>query len=46
VSYGIGIADPISIFVDSHGTVKDGFTDKELGVLIADNFDLRPGIII
>lgn len=37
---------PISIFVDTHGTIKEGFTDKDLEKLVADNFDLRPGYII
>jgi len=27
VAYGIGIAEPLSIHVDSYGTVKEGFTD-------------------
>lgn len=46
VGYGIGIAKPISIFVNTLGTVKTGMSDRDLEGLIADNFDLRPGIII
>lgn len=46
VTYGIGIAHPISVFIDSHGTVKKGFTDSDLGKLIFKHFDLRPGMII
>lgn len=46
VTYGIGITHPISIFVDSHGTVKKGTTDSDLVILISKNFDLRPGMII
>jgi S-adenosylmethionine synthetase len=46
VTYGIGISHPISIFIDSHGTVKEGFTDRDLEGLVAENFDLRPGILI
>jgi len=30
VSYAIGLADPLSIYVDSYGTVKEGFTDADL----------------
>lgn len=46
VGYGIGIAKPISIFIDSHGTVKKGMNDRDLEKLVADNFDLRPGYIM
>ena len=27
VSYSIGVSEPLSIFVDSYGTVREGFTD-------------------
>jgi len=30
VSYAIGLADPLSIYVDSYGTVTDGRTDDDL----------------
>ncbi len=46
ISYGIGLTEPISIFVDSHKTVKKGMTDKDLEKLVLKNFDLRPGMII
>lgn len=46
ITYGIGIAHPISVFIDSHGTVKDGLTDSDLTELVLKNFDLRPGKII
>jgi len=46
IAYGIGIADPISIHVDSYGTVAEGFTDHDLKEIVARNFNLRPGIII
>jgi S-adenosylmethionine synthetase len=46
VSYAIGIAEPLSIFVDSYGTVADGKTDSDLLVVIKKNFDLRPGVLI
>ncbi len=46
ITYGIGLCHPISIFVDSFGTVKKNLTDIDLEGLIAKNFDLRPGIII
>lgn len=44
VSYGIGIAEPLSIFVDTFGTGKK--TDDEITEIVKKNFDLRPGRII
>ena len=44
VSYGIGIAKPISININSYGTGK--FSDLELVKIIENNFDLRPYHII
>jgi len=44
VSYGIGIAEPLSIHVDTYGTGKK--TNAELVEIIKNNFDLRPGMII
>jgi S-adenosylmethionine synthetase len=46
LSYGIGIPHPLSIFVDSYGTVKEGMTDDDLTKVIENNFDLRTGCII
>lgn len=44
VSYAIGVAEPISIYVDTFGTGK--IPDHETIKLIRDHFDLRPyGII-
>jgi len=44
VSYAIGIAKPLSVYVNSYGTgVK---SDAELLAIIEKNFDLRPGMII
>jgi len=44
VSYAIGIAEPLSIYVDSYGSGKK--TDAEILELIKKNFDLRPGALI
>jgi len=44
VSYAIGIAKPMSLFLNSYGTGK--LSDAELLVIVEKNFDLRPGIII
>jgi S-adenosylmethionine synthetase len=46
LSYAIGVPYPLSIFVDSYGTVKEGMTDAELTEVVKKNFDLRPGCII
>jgi len=44
VGYAIGVAKPLSVFVDSYGTgIK---SDAELTKIVEDNFDLRPGCII
>lgn len=46
VAYAIGVAKPLSIHIDSYGTVAEGFVDHDLREIIMRNFDLRPGIII
>jgi len=44
IAYAIGVARPISIFVDTFGTGK--LNNRELLDLIIRNFDLRPAAII
>jgi S-adenosylmethionine synthetase len=44
VSYAIGVAKPLSIYVNSYGTGT--VSDKELLAIIEKNFDLRPGILM
>jgi S-adenosylmethionine synthetase len=46
VSYAIGIADPLSIHIDSYGTVREGMTDDDLVRIATNNFNFRPGHII
>jgi S-adenosylmethionine synthetase len=46
VSYAIGLADPLSIYVDSYGTVAEGMTDDDLVRITRNNFNFRPGSII
>ena len=46
VSYAIGLADPLSIHVDSYGTVAEGYTDDDLMKIVKRNFCFRPGEII
>ncbi|MBI1920988.1 MAG: methionine adenosyltransferase [Geobacter sp.] len=44
IAYAIGVARPVSIFVESFGTSR--FTNDELAALIEAHFDLRPAAII
>lgn len=44
LSYAIGVAKPVSVFVDSYGTSK--LSSEELSKIITDNFDLTPTGII
>jgi S-adenosylmethionine synthetase len=43
VSYSIGVAKPLSVYVNSYGTGK--VSDAELLVIVEKNFDLRPGVL-
>lgn len=44
LAYAIGVAEPVSIHVDTHGTGK--ISDEKLAEVIQENFDLRPAGII
>ncbi len=44
VAYAIGVAKPVSVFVDSHGTGK--LPDDKLTEIILKEFDMRPSSII
>lgn len=46
IAYGIGIADPISINVNSYNTVREGFCDEKLSAIVKSEFNLKPGRII
>lgn len=46
VAYAIGVADPVSIFVNTFGTAKCALTDGEIARKIAVLFDLRPAAIV
>ncbi|MBP5211059.1 MAG: methionine adenosyltransferase [Bacteroidales bacterium] len=46
LSYAIGIAEPISIFVNTFGTGHTGISDSEIAEKIGKLFDLRPSAII
>ncbi|MCL2604747.1 MAG: methionine adenosyltransferase [Defluviitaleaceae bacterium] len=44
VAYAIGVAKPVSVFVDTKGTGK--IKDTEITALVNEHFDLRPAAII
>ena len=44
VAYAIGVAKPVSIFVDSYGT--GALPDDRLSEIVREQFDLRPAAII
>lgn len=44
VAYAIGVANPVSIMVDTFGTGK--ISDEKLSQLVREHFDLRPAAII
>jgi len=44
VAYAIGVAKPVSVFVDSYGT--GAFSDDKLADIVNEVFDLRPAAII
>ncbi len=42
LSYAIGVAEPISVYVNTYGTAKNGLKDSEIAAKVKDIFDLRP----
>ena len=46
LAYAIGVAKPVSVFVDTYGTAKNGLKDGEIAKKVAELFDLRPAKII
>ena len=45
VSYAIGVAEPVGIFVNTFGTSKVKQSDGEIAKIIGKMFDLRPAMI-
>ena len=45
VSYAIGVAEPMGVFVDTYGTSPFNLTDGEIADKISTLFDLRPASI-
>lgn len=46
ISYAIGVAKPVNVFVNTNGTTRDGITDADVVEAINKLFDLRPAKII
>lgn len=46
LSYAIGIAEPVSVNVNTHGTATDGIPDEVIASVIAKQVDLTPAGII
>ena len=42
ISYAIGMEQPISIFVDTHGTNNTVYLDEEVSDIIKNNIDFTP----
>jgi S-adenosylmethionine synthetase len=42
VSYAIGVAKPMGIYVNTYGTAKVNMTDGEIAKKVAEIFDMRP----
>ena len=46
VSYAIGVAEPMGVYINTYGTAKVNLTDGEIAKKVNQIFDLRPAAII
>jgi S-adenosylmethionine synthetase len=46
VAYAIGVAQPVSFFVDTHGTSKVAMSDPEIALIAGELFDMSPKAIV
>ncbi|MEJ2678867.1 MAG: methionine adenosyltransferase [Gemmatimonadota bacterium] len=46
LAYAIGVAEPVSVRVDTFGTARNGLTDERLAEAVRSVFDFRPRAII
>tara|TARA_B100001758_G_C18378170_1_gene595613 strand:- start:938 stop:1828 length:891 start_codon:yes stop_codon:yes gene_type:complete len=42
ISYAIGVAEPVALYVNTYGTSKVNFSDGDISKMILNIFDLRP----
>jgi S-adenosylmethionine synthetase len=45
LSYAIGVAKPLSLFVETYGTEQHGLTPTDITNIVKINFDARPGAL-
>ena len=45
LSYAIGVAQPLSLFVETYGTEREGLTAQAITDIIKLEFDCRPGAL-
>ncbi len=45
VAYAIGVAEPVSLYIDTYGTAAPGLTDVEISRKVAELVDMRPAAI-
>lgn len=45
VAYAIGVAHPVSLYVNTNGTAKVNKTDAEISAIVSSVFDMRPNAI-
>lgn len=45
VAYAIGVAEPVSVFVDTFGTAKVDCSDAQIALKVKELFDMRPKAI-
>ena len=45
ISYAIGVARPVGVYVNTYGTSKVSLTDAEIAGKVSEIFDLRPRAI-
>jgi S-adenosylmethionine synthetase len=46
LSYAIGVAEPLSVYIDTFGSARNGLSDEEIEDIAKKNFDFRPGNMI
>lgn len=46
IAYAIGVARPVSVFVNTYGTAKIAVTDEQIAEKVNELFDLRPAKIV
>ncbi len=45
VAYAIGVASPVSLYVNTRGTANVAFSDAEISAKVNEIFDMRPAAI-